>query len=40
MMPKVAEAAYRARFGHDDAAIHAAAMARAAPVAKAASTAS
>ncbi len=40
VMPKVAEAAYRARFGHDDAAIHAAAMARAAPVAKAASTAS
>ncbi|MEM9176118.1 MAG: hypothetical protein AAGC67_12855 [Myxococcota bacterium] len=34
-LPKVAEAAYRARFGHDDAAIHAGAMATAEPVAKA-----
>jgi hypothetical protein len=35
VLPKVAEAAYRARFQHDDAAIHAGALAKAAPVAKA-----
>jgi hypothetical protein len=40
VLPKVAEAAYRARFGHDDAEIRAGAMAGAEPVAKAASTAS
>lgn len=40
VLPKVAEAAYRARFSHDDAAIHAGAMSKAAPVAKAASAAS
>ena len=39
VLPKVAEAAYRARFAHDDAAIHARAMAGAAPVGKAASDA-
>jgi hypothetical protein len=38
ILPKVAEAAYRARFQHDDEAIHAGALARAKPVA-AASTA-
>ena len=34
-LPKVAEAAYRARFAHDDEAIHAGAMTNAAPVGKA-----
>ena len=38
VLPKVAEAAYRARFAHDDAAIHAGAMSGAAPVARAAET--
>ena len=40
VLPKVAEAAYRARFSHDDAAIHAGAMSEAAPVAKAGGAAS
>jgi len=35
VLPKVTEAAYRARFQHDDDAIHAGALSRAAPVAKA-----
>jgi len=35
ILPKVAECAYRARFTHDDAAIHAGAMARSAPVERA-----
>ena len=39
-LPRVAEAAYRARFAHDDAEIRAGAMAGAEPVAKAASAAS
>jgi hypothetical protein len=38
VLPKVAEAAYRARFAHDDAAIHAGAMSDAAPVPRAAET--
>ncbi len=37
ILPKVAECAYRARFSHDDAAIHAGAMARSAPVERASS---
>ena len=36
ILPKVAEAAQRARFSHDDALIHAGSMAGAAPVGKAA----
>lgn len=40
VLPKVAEAAYRARFSHDDSAIHAGAMADAAPVGKAGAAAS
>ncbi len=36
ILPKVAGAAYRARFHHDEAAIHEGALSRAAPVAKAA----
>ena len=36
VLPKVAEAAQRARFSHDDASIHAGSMADAAPVGKAA----
>ena len=39
-LPRVAQAAYRARFAHDDAEIRAGAMAGAEPVAKAASAAS
>jgi len=35
ILPKVAECAYRARFAHDDAAIHAGALARSAPVERA-----
>lgn len=38
-LPKVTEAAYRARFQHDDAAIQAGALAGAAPVSKATGTA-
>jgi hypothetical protein len=34
-LPKITEAAYHARFSHDDAAVHAGAMAGAAPVGKA-----
>ncbi len=34
ILPKVAECAYRARFSHDDASIHAGALAKAAPVGK------
>ena len=40
VLPNVAAAAYRARFNHDDAAIHAGAMAEAEPVAKAGGAAS
>lgn len=39
LLPKVAETAYRARFSHDDAAIHAGAMSVAAPVPKASGSA-
>jgi hypothetical protein len=35
ILPKVAECAYRARFSHDDATIHAGALARSAPVERA-----